>query len=72
MIEVLPASLVIIAVVMAGIGVGVMVTSKRLRGSCGGVGPGGCACTLAKRRGCPVGKAAQSTPSDGAGASLGG
>ena len=34
----------LMAVVMAGMAVGVIFSNRRLRGSCGGVGSGGCAC----------------------------
>jgi len=41
----------VLGAVMLGMGVGVILAGKRLRGSCGGVG-GSCDCTDAQRQTC--------------------
>jgi len=47
------ATLVLMGVVMLAMGVGAMVTGRRLRGSCGGVGGPACECEPAERAHCP-------------------
>lgn len=46
----------VMALVVAGMAVGVMVTGREIKGSCGGVGGGDCAC--AKGGNCPTDKPA--------------
>ena len=43
----------VMALVVAGMAVGVMVTGREIKGSCGGVGGGDCACSKSEREGCP-------------------
>ena len=52
MVAVLLLTLGLFALVMLGMGVGVMVSGRALKGSCGGVGGPDCAC---ERQGKPVG-----------------
>ena len=40
-------TVVAVAVLMAAMAIGVMVSGRRLQGSCGGVGSGDCACEAA-------------------------
>ena len=49
--QTLIATLVLFAVVMAAMGIGVMVSGRSLRGSCGGTGER-CDCSAARRRAC--------------------
>jgi hypothetical protein len=46
------ATLALMAVLMLAMGVGVIVTGRRLRGSCGGVGGPACECDPAERATC--------------------
>ena len=48
----------VMSLVVAGMAVGVMVTGREIKGSCGGVGGGDCACS--KGANCPTTDKAQS------------
>ncbi|MCA9694155.1 MAG: hypothetical protein KC636_31505 [Myxococcales bacterium] len=45
-------SIALLGAIMLGMAVGVIVSGKRLRGSCGGVGAGDCDCTPTQREEC--------------------
>lgn len=47
MIATLLVTIAAVAILMGAMAIGVMVTGRRLRGSCGGVGSGDCACDAA-------------------------
>ncbi len=52
------ATLFVFAAVVGAMALGVMVTGRALRGSCGGTGKA-CTCTRAERKSCELAKAAR-------------
>ncbi len=55
------ATLALMGVLVLAMAVGVIVSGRRLRGSCGGVGGPVCECDPATRAGCPRRKAQASS-----------
>jgi len=51
------ATLVLVGLLMLAMGVGVVFSGRRLRGSCGGVGGPACECDATKRAACARTKA---------------
>jgi len=60
------ATFVVLAILMAGMAVGLAFGGRRLRGSCGGVANADCSCSVSERRVCERKAAAEGiVPDDG-------
>ena len=59
--QTLLATLVLMGLLMLAMGVGAIVSGRRLRGSCGGVGGPACECDATKRAACARTKAQASS-----------
>ena len=60
--EVLVLTAGLMGLAMAGMALGVILSDKRLKGSCGGPGGKDCLCDIEKRRACALIKAAHKEP----------
>lgn len=60
------ATFVVLAFLMTSMALGVLLSGRRLRGSCGGVANDDCTCSLSERRACQRKAAAEGiVPDDG-------